>query len=244
MLWWKLRHNTHHVLTNEVGSDPDIKLSPLFNFFEDFDPNDHALYQAWYYVPMLVFLHVYWHVETWQVCLRQIRSKNKISRFWAWMDILGALIFDVFFAYLVYTTGRALQFFVAWGLSGLGTSLVVFATHYGEERLTVEQVNEIDLIEHTIRTSRNFYGFLPWEINKVFWFWFTGGLNTQIEHHLFPRMPRRNLQKMTPLVKEICKKRGYNYLETSLFECTAHCVRMLAANVQRNLERLGHVKTE
>merc|ERR1719330_2008901 len=126
MLWWKLRHNTHHVLTNEIGSDPDIKLLPLFHFFEDFEPSDAQLWQAWYYIPTLFLLHIYWLVETWQVNLRAIASKNKPSRFWAYMDILGSIIHTTFFAYLIYTTGRWFHVFVAYALSGMGTSLVVF----------------------------------------------------------------------------------------------------------------------
>jgi len=238
MLWWKLRHNTHHVLTNEVGSDPDIKLLPLFHFFEDFEPSDFQLWQGFYYVPMLSMLHIYWLVETWQVCLRQITSTNKFSRFWAWADIVGSLMHAAFISFLVYTTGRWQHVLVAYMLSGLGTSLVVFATHYGEERLTVEQVDNMDLLEQTCRTSRNFYGFLPWSLDKEIWFHITGGLNVQIEHHLFPRMPRQNLRRMTPYVKAACEKRGICYLETSLYTCTANCCYLLAENVKRNVLRL------
>ena len=42
--------------------------------------------------------------------------------------------------------------------------------------------------------------------------WFTGHLNFQIEHHLFPTMPRHNLYKIQPLIQSLCKKYNINYV--------------------------------
>merc|ERR550514_345975 len=41
--------------------------------------------------------------------------------------------------------------------------------------------------------------------------WFHGGLQFQIEHHLFPRIPRRNLRKVAPFVEDLCKRHGIRY---------------------------------
>lgn len=46
--------------------------------------------------------------------------------------------------------------------------------------------------------------------------WFTGGLNRQIEHHLFPALPRHNLTKVSPYVKAMCQKHGLVYEDVSL----------------------------
>lgn len=46
--------------------------------------------------------------------------------------------------------------------------------------------------------------------------WFTGHLNFQIEHHLFPTMPRHNFWKVKPLVKSLCAKYGVHYEEKPL----------------------------
>ena len=48
--------------------------------------------------------------------------------------------------------------------------------------------------------------------------WFFGGLQYQLEHHLFPNMPRHNLKKIKPLIKELCVKHGYPYKEANFFE--------------------------
>ena len=45
-----------------------------------------------------------------------------------------------------------------------------------------------------------------------------GGLNYQIEHHLFPSMPRPSLRRLQPLVREFCAERGVPYVETSAVE--------------------------
>lgn len=46
--------------------------------------------------------------------------------------------------------------------------------------------------------------------------WAMGGLNYQIEHHLFPGVPRCNLRKMQPMVREHCAAVGVPYTETGL----------------------------
>jgi len=53
---------------------------------------------------------------------------------------------------------------------------------------------------------------------KASWFndWFTGGLDRQIEHHLFPNMPRHNYNKISPRVEALCKKHGLEYEDVSV----------------------------
>ena len=45
--------------------------------------------------------------------------------------------------------------------------------------------------------------------------WFHGGLQFQLEHHLFPRLPRHNLRKISPRVKDLCKRHGIEYRSQS-----------------------------
>jgi len=54
-------------------------------------------------------------------------------------------------------------------------------------------------------------------VSSNFWFWFTGGFNIQIEHHLVPFVPVENLRRMVPIVKALCKKYGYPYHEFESF---------------------------
>ena len=48
--------------------------------------------------------------------------------------------------------------------------------------------------------------------------WFTGGLNYQIEHHMFPTLPRHSFPRARPLVQSLCKKHGIEYHSTSFWE--------------------------
>ena len=56
-----------------------------------------------------------------------------------------------------------------------------------------------------------------------------GGLNYQIEHHLFPSMPRQNLHQAQPLVRAFCHQQDLPYTETSLFGSYAQALRHLHA---------------
>jgi fatty acid desaturase len=56
-----------------------------------------------------------------------------------------------------------------------------------------------------------------------------GGLNYQIEHHLFPSMPRPNLRRAQPIVRAYCQEQGVAYTETSLFRSYGIVIRYLNA---------------
>jgi len=70
---------------------------------------------------------------------------------------------------------------------------------------------------------RNKYGYYACHntsnfcISSSFWFWYTGGFNVQIEHHLIPFVPVENLRKMIPIVQELCRKYNYPYNEYTSF---------------------------
>uniref|UniRef100_A0A8C7B902 Cytochrome b5 heme-binding domain-containing protein n=1 Tax=Neovison vison TaxID=452646 RepID=A0A8C7B902_NEOVI len=57
--------------------------------------------------------------------------------------------------------------------------------------------------------------------------WFTGHLNFQIEHHLFPTMPRHNYHKVAPLVRSLCAKHGLPYVSKPMLEAFGDIVRAL-----------------
>jgi hypothetical protein len=69
LYWWKARHNTHHISTNEEGNDPDIVLMPLFHYVFGRTSVANSLnflqrQQAFYFIPTLALLNVYWRVES------------------------------------------------------------------------------------------------------------------------------------------------------------------------------------
>jgi fatty acid desaturase len=72
-------------------------------------------------------------------------------------------------------------------------------------------------LREQVLTARNFYG--NWFIDLVY-----GGLNYQIEHHLFPSMPRNNLRRARPIVRMYCQTQGIAYCETSLVQSWSEIV--------------------
>jgi hypothetical protein len=77
----------------------------------------------------------------------------------------------------------------------------------------IENPNELNLLDHTLATTRNITG-------NFFMVWFTGGLNYQIEHHLFTTCPIENLYKVSKIVKDVCNTNNLIYKESSLWETT------------------------
>ncbi len=70
---------------------------------------------------------------------------------------------------------------------------------------------KIDFFRRQVLVSRNVRGGLLVDF-------FMGGLNYQIEHHLFPNMARPNLKRVRPLIREYCAKHEVPYTEVGLFE--------------------------
>lgn len=233
LLWWKLRHNTHHVVTNQTSKDPDIRTAPALHFFDGFEPNSVTKWQAFYYLPLLGMLHLYWFLEAWHTSIKNLSSKNKHARGSAQRDTVGMTVHTVGMAYLAYSTGQWLAICAAYAMSGFGTAIVVFASHYAEPHIGADE--KPGFLDQNLKTTRNIHGFLPWRLDDAFWFHLTGGLSHQVEHHLFPMMPRCNLRKMTPRVKELAKKHKLEYLESHLGYCTWLALKQLAKNVADNL---------
>ncbi len=77
-----------------------------------------------------------------------------------------------------------------------------------------------DFLRRQVLTSRNVRG--GHLINTAL-----GGLNYQIEHHLFPSMPTPNLRKAQPIVREHCASLGVEYVETGLIDSWAQAMRSL-----------------
>jgi fatty acid desaturase len=85
---------------------------------------------------------------------------------------------------------------------------------------TLTQADELDFLRRQVLTSRNVAGGRLVD-------WLLGGLNYQIEHHLFPTMARPNLRRAQPLVRAFCHQHGLAYAEASLVGSYAQALRHL-----------------
>lgn len=224
--WWKARHNTHHVLTNEVGSDPDIRTQPLFTYFV---PDAKSLNwlqkkQHLYFVPALGLLHLYWRLESIMFILVRLTKEPSM-----WLNA-AALTGHYWMLYHLISSSSVPTPAILFCMycKGMFTGLCVFSTHYGEDRLPIN--HKYSFAEQTVMTSRNIKG--GWLIN-----WFSGHISLQIEHHLFPRMPTSNYRKVQPLVREFCLKNGLTYKEDSLLDCVKLNIQTLKVNTGKFNDR-------
>jgi len=214
-LWWKRRHNTHHVVTNEVGNDPDIKTNPALIFSEHFEIKWFNKLQHLYFMPLLSLLDFYWHVESWETTIKHgfLRPKNVREATVARRDAIFMLAFDALFIFWIYTQGFFYPFLCLW-ISGAATATVVFTTHYAEERL--EKDHNMSFAEQTCRTSRNISGFFG---EDVLWSFLTNNLSLQKEHHLFPRMSNVYLRQVRHDVRPWVESHGWEYSEDNIVQC-------------------------
>ena len=206
--WWNDKHNRHHANPNHTDKDPDVGAGVLV-WTLDQARGRTGLHgwltrnQAWLFFPLLLLEGFNLKVAG----IRDLRNRTTDRR------TEGALIavHHVAYAALLLTAmspGLALAFAVLHHmLFGLHLGSVFAPNHKG-----MEMPGEDDRWGHLdkqVLTSRNVNGHPITD-------WLMGGLNYQIEHHLFPSMPRTNLPHAQPIVRAYCRRIGIPYVTTSL----------------------------
>ena len=208
--WWVDTHNEHHVDPNDLDRDPHTAL-PVFAFSEEQARNKKGVlgrivgYQGFYFFPILLLEGVGTRLASVQFLMaKEVKGK--------WWEVSSMVLhFAIYFGLLFYVLGwwHALLFFaVHQSLMGLYMGSVFAPNHKGMPTFTRE--DNIDFFRRQVLTSRNIVG------NPIADFWY-GGLNYQIEHHLFPSMPRNKLRKAQPIVKAFCEERSVSYAECGAF---------------------------
>jgi len=211
--WWQSKHNRHHANPNKVGADPDVALTAIAFTPERATRHRSRLmrwlvaHQGWYFFPILLLEGLSLHKDG----ISRIISRDKIQR--RWVEI-GFITFRLAgFAALVFLLlppGKALAF--------LGVQLAVFGLYMGSSFAPnhigmplVSPKLKLDFLRRQVLMSRNISG---GPLISVF----MGGLNYQIEHHLFPSMARPYLRKAQPLVAAYCAAQGVPYTRTTLWQ--------------------------
>jgi fatty acid desaturase len=222
--WWVPKHNAHHAYPNQPGRDPDIGpgiVSFSFSAEEAAGRTGMALlvarWQAWLFVPLLILEGVGLHITSadWAVRRRDRAAAAEGALLIAHLALYATGVF------LVLSPVRAVVFMaVNQGILGLylGAS---FAPNHKGMPLVVAGAGT-SFASRQVTTARNVRG------GAVVDF-LLGGLNHQIEHHLFPSMPRPNLARAEPLVRAFCAGQRLPYCETSLGDSYRATLRHLAS---------------
>lgn len=210
--WWVTQHNQHHRTPNDLDQDPHT-LIPILAFSEEKALRKRGplrfmiRYQAFYFGPILALESMGIRLASTQFLLQLGKLKYILSE----IPLMG-LHFAVYFGLLFYflTPGQVLAFtLVNQGLFGLYYGTVFAPNHKG--MLILEKNNKLDFLRTQVLTTRNV------RPNLFADFWY-GGLNYQIEHHLFPMMPRKQLGKARIIIQAFCRRQGISYHETGTFQ--------------------------
>ena len=219
--WWVDKHNRHHAHPNTEGADPDIGMRVLA-FTETQARASRGWsravfrYQAYLFFPMLLGEALSVHVAG----VRSLASRDSGTRP-AEAALLGIHFVGYLTAvFLVLSPVKAVVFIlVQQGVFGVYLGAAFAPNHKGMPILSPD--DRSDFLRRQVLTSRNVRG--GWLTDLAL-----GGLNYQIEHHLFPSMPRPALRRSQPLIMEFCRQHGLPYCEASLVGSYAQALRYLA----------------
>jgi len=218
--WWVDKHNRHHAHPNQEGLDPDIDIGALaFSARQAGDKRGFvrfiARHQRYFFFPLLLLEAVQLHLSSVQALA------NRKMRHRSWEGILLALhaIGYLTVVLLVLSPLKAAVFIVVQqALFGLYLGCSFAPNHKGMPMLAAN--DRTDFLRRQVLTARNVRG--NWLVDFAL-----GGLNYQIEHHLFPSMPRPHLRRAQPLVRAFCLQRDVAYCETTLWRSYAQAIRHL-----------------
>ncbi|MBO2456363.1 fatty acid desaturase family protein [Actinomadura violacea] len=228
--WWVAKHNRHHAHPNRVGRDPDIGTGAIAFTRENAQARGVpgvwlARRQAWLFFPMLLLEGFHLHLAG----VRALFGHGATSRANArgrTRLVEGGLLLVHAAGYLtvlfwVLAPAQAVGFLLLQqGLFGLYLGCSFAPNHKGMPIFGRE--HKADFLRRQVLTARDIRG------GRITDF-VLGGLNYQIEHHLFPSMPRPNLRRAQALVRAFCAHHDIAYCETSLPRSYAQVLRHLHA---------------
>jgi len=224
--WWSTKHNRHHVSTNEILHDSDIQLFPFIYLWKPKKSEDswNRGLQHIYFSALYSIITIKWQIDSvmWAVKYRRYSEVAYLALHWAVKLTLPWRVWVL----AVLITGTI----IGW---------VVTASHQAEDKVfdkrefvpkgaSKYQIN--DYMYHQLITTRGI------RINSWIIHYLCGGMQFQIEHHIFPRMPLYRLPWIQNYVKQYCKDHNIDYKEDDLFDITKR-------NFE-NIETFAKVKIE
>ena len=220
---WQVQHNVlHHTYTNIIGHDEDLDAGRVIRFTKDAKWYNFHKFQHYYSIFLYGLLTFNWSLTT---DFKQMRAylkrklsygEAKSSKFlWTTLVITKVIYFSVWIVLpmiLGVTWWKVLiGFFVMHYTAGLILSVVFQLAHVVEETENPKP-NDLGEMDNTWAVHQLFttVNFAPknWIVN-----WYTGGLNHQIEHHLFPNISHIHYSKIATFVKETAQDCNLPYHE-------------------------------
>jgi fatty acid desaturase len=218
--WWQDKHTRHHANPNHEDLDPDVVPDVLIWSQNQARtargiPRWFGARQAYWFFPLLTLEGMNLHVAGVRALFRPAYKKRALEAVLLGVHIAGyaaALLF-------VLTPLQALAFLaVHQAVFGVYMGCTFAPNHKGMPMLSGD--TRTDFLRRQVLTSRNVAGGRLTDL-------VLGGLNYQIEHHLFPSMPTPHLRRAQPIVRAYCAELGIAYSESGLAASYAHVLRHL-----------------
>lgn len=222
---WKVQHNMlHHTYTNIHGHDEDLEAGRIIRFSKHSKWSGYHRFQHLYSVFLYGLLTINWSIttdikQTRKYLKKKLTYRKKLQpiRQWTILILTKILYFTIWIAIPVFFLKLAwwkilIGFFVMHYTAGLILSLVFQLAHIIED-------TQMPLPDKETGTMKN-----TWAIHQLFTTvnfatknslmnWFTGGLNHQIEHHIFPHISHIHYSEIAKIVKRTAKEFDLPYIE-------------------------------
>ncbi|ROQ40071.1 fatty acid desaturase [Frondihabitans sp. PhB188] len=219
--WWTSKHTKHHGNPNTIGRDTDIDYDTV-SFLEQDAVKQRGLSrlftqkQGYAFFPILLFEGVNLHLLSY----RTLFGRGKVDKRWheiAMVTVRFTVYLGLIFWFL--PVGMAFAF--------VGVQLAIFGLYMGSAFAPnhigmpiIPEGSRVDFLSKQVLTSRNITG-------GGFMTFAMGGLDYQVEHHLFPSMARPHLRKASKMVREHCLEHGVPYTQNSLPQAFGTVIRYL-----------------
>ncbi|XP_032894949.1 acyl-CoA 6-desaturase isoform X2 [Amblyraja radiata] len=203
--WWNHRHFQHHAKPNIFNKDPDVNMLKMFvlgntqpvEFGKKKIKNLPYNYQHEYFFligpPLLIPVYFYY-----QITMTMIAHRDWVDV--AWAATYYIRYFNTYASFYGFFGSVIFVLFVRF----IESHWFVWVTQMSHIPMEIDNEKHKDWLSMQLDSTCNIE-------QSIFNDWFSGHLNFQIEHHLFPTMPRHNYYKIAPLVKSLCDKHGLSY---------------------------------
>jgi|Transcript_55959 delta8-fatty-acid desaturase len=231
---WNEEHSAHHAMTLRPREDPQFNYLPLWLISVkelavpgypklDFVTRCLVRVQHFTFLPLVILVgrFNFYLISIAFAVKRLVLGPGRFQRMGGLTDVIGMMLF---WAWLVALTScietwqdRLVFILVShWSCGILHIQLLL--SHLFTDTFTAEEERAEQFFSFQLKTTRNID-------SEWYDHWFHGGLEYQIEHHLFPQLPRHNLAKVKPFVQDICKRHGIPYMTTSFTSASIHIMK-------------------
>ncbi|MEA9985453.1 acyl-CoA desaturase [Subtercola sp. RTI3] len=219
--WWMTKHSRHHANPNIIGKDPDIDRD-VVSFTPEQAAQAKGIYgwftrrQGTFFFPILVLEGLNLHLHGFRTVFGRGKVDKRAVEIVMLVSRIGLYVALIF---MTLPLGMAFAF--------IGVQVAVFGVYMGSSFAPnhvgmpiLPHDSKVDFLQRQVLTGRNISG--GWFMNI-----FMGGLNYQVEHHLFPNMPRPALKSAQVIAREYCETHTILYTETTLPQAYAIVVKHL-----------------